>query len=182
MEEQELLKEMAEREQEEFEKAEDALREAMQDSPGLADMEQNLIIDNTPEGLRIQLVDQEKASMFPSGGSLMNDNLRKILEKVADIVHRMPNQIAISGHTDSVPFRGRNNYSNWELSAERANASRRALVEFGVPISRIASVSGKADTEPLVPEDPTLPTNRRISIVLLREAALVPSAPPGPDN
>ena len=182
MEEQELLKEMAEREQEEFEKAEDALHEAMQDSPGLADMEQNLIIDNTPEGLRIQLVDQEKAAMFPSGGSLMNDNLRKVLEKVADIVHRMPNQIAISGHTDPAPFRDRNNYSNWELSAERANASRRALVEFGVPISRIASVSGKAGTEPLVPEDPTLPTNRRISIVLLREAALVPSAPPGPDN
>jgi flagellar motor protein MotB len=68
---------------------------------------QNLVIDNTPEGLRIQLVDQEKASMFPSGGATMNDNLKKILEKVADIVHRMPNQIAISGHTDSVQFRGR---------------------------------------------------------------------------
>jgi len=92
----------------------------------------------------------------------------------------MPNQIAITGHTDSVPFRGRNDYSNWELSSERANASRRALVGFGVPITRIASVAGKADTEPLVPEDPTLPTNRRISIVLLREAAIMPSAPPGP--
>ncbi|MBT4491166.1 MAG: flagellar motor protein MotB [Rhodospirillaceae bacterium] len=182
LDEEELLEEMAKHEQEEFEKAEDELRQAMQDSPGLADMAQNLIIDNTPEGLRIQLVDQEKASMFPSGGSHMNDNLKKILEKVADIVHRMPNQIAISGHTDSVPFSGRNNYSNWELSSERANASRRALVEFGVPINRIASVSGKADTDPLVPEDPTLPTNRRISIVLLREAALVPSAPPAPDD
>ncbi len=182
LEEEELLQKMAEREQEEFEQAEEELRKAMQDSPGLADMAQNLIVDNTPEGLRIQLVDQEKASMFPSGGSKMNDNLKKILEKVADIVHRMPNQIAISGHTDSVPFRGRNDYSNWELSAERANASRRALVQFGVPESRIASVAGKADTEPLVAEDPTLPTNRRISIVLLREAPLVPSAPPGPDD
>ena len=180
--EEELLQQMAEREQEEFENAEQALRDAIQDSPGLADMAQNLVIDNTPEGLRIQLVDQEKASMFRSGGATMNDNLKKILEKVADIVHRMPNQIAISGHTDFVQFRGRNNYGNWELSAERANASRRALVEYGVPISRIASVSGKADTDPLVPEDPTLPTNRRISIVLLREAALVPSAPPGPAN
>ena len=180
--EEELLQQMAEREQEEFENAEQALRDAIQDSPGLADLAQNLVIDNTPEGLRIQLVDQEKASMFPSGGATMNDNLKKILEKVADIVHRMPNQIAISGHTDSVQFRGRNNYGNWELSAEHANASRRALVEYGVPISRIASVSGKADTDPLVPEDPTLPTNRRISIVLLREAALVPSAPPGPAN
>ena len=180
LEEEELLQQMAEREQEEFEKAEEALREAIEDSPGLADMAQNLIIDNTPEGLRIQLVDQENASMFPSGGSEMQENLKKILEKVADIIHRMPNQVAITGHTDSVPFRGRNDYSNWELSSERANASRRALVGFGVPITRIASVSGKADTEPLVPEDPTLPTNRRISIVLLREAAIMPSAPPGP--
>ena len=182
LEERELLRQMAEREQEEFENAEEALRQAMQDSPGLSDMAKNLIVDNTPEGLRIQLVDQENASMFPSGGSTMQENLQKILEKVADIIHRMPNQIAITGHTDSIPFRGRNDYSNWELSAERANASRRTLVGFGVPISRIATVSGKADTDPLVPEDPTLPTNRRISIVLLREAALMPSAPPAPDN
>ena len=173
---------MAEREQEEFENAEQALRDAIQDSLGLADTAQNLVIDNTPEGLRIWLVDQEKASMFLSGGATMDDNLKKFLEKVANIVHRMPNQIAISGHMDSVQFRGRNNYGNWELSAERAIASRRALVEYGVPISRIASVSGKADTAPLVPEDPTLPTNRRISIVRLREAPLVLSAPSGPAN
>ncbi|MDE0941711.1 MAG: OmpA family protein [Alphaproteobacteria bacterium] len=183
MSDEEIMQQMAEREQEEFEKAEDALREAMKDSPGLSDMAENLIIDNTPEGLRIQLVDAENTSMFPSGGSKMQENLNKILEKVADIVHRLPNQIAISGHTDSVPFRRSDGYSNWELSSERANASRRALVGFGVPISRIASVTGKADTDPLVPEDPTLPTNRRISIVLLREAAITPSAPPGPiDN
>ena len=183
MSDEEIMQQMAEREQEEFEKAEDALREAMKDSPGLSDMAENLIIDNTPKGLRIQLVDAENTSMFPSGGSKMQENLNKILEKVADIVHRLPNQIAISGHTDSVPFRRSDGYSNWELSSERANASRRALVGFGVPISRIASVTGKADTDPLVPEDPTLPTNRRISIVLLREAAITPSAPPGPiDN
>jgi chemotaxis protein MotB len=183
MSDEEIMQQMAEREQEEFEKAEDALREAMKDSPGLSDMAENLIIDNTPEGLRIQLVDAENTSMFPSGGSKMQENLNKILEKVADIVRRLPNQIAISGHTDSVPFRRSDGYSNWELSSERANASRRALVGFGVPISRIASVTGKADTDPLVPEDPTLPTNRRISIVLLREAAITPSAPPGPiDN
>ncbi len=182
LEDEELMRQMAEREQEVFEEAEEALRQAMDDSPGLSDMAKNLIIDNTPEGLRIQLVDQENASMFPSGGSTMQENLKKILEKVADIIHRMPNQIAITGHTDSVPFRGRNDYSNWELSAERANASRRTLVGFGVPVSRIALVSGKADTEPLVPEDPTLPTNRRISIVLLREAALMPSAPPAPPD
>ncbi len=178
--EEELLREMAEREQEEFEKAEEALRQAMEDSPGLSDMAQNLIIDNTPEGLRIQLVDQENASMFASGGSKVQENLKKILETVADIIHRMPNQVAITGHTDSVPYRGKKDYSNWELSAERANASRRVLVGFGVPIGRIATISGKADTEPLVAEDPTLPSNRRISIVLLREAAFIPSLPSAP--
>jgi len=178
--EEQLMREMAEREQKEFEKAEDALRQAMQESPGLTEMAQNLIIDNTPEGLRIQLVDQENASMFASGGAELQENLTKILEKVADIIHRMPNQVAITGHTDSVPFRGKKDYSNWELSAERANASRRALVGFGVPISRIATVSGKADTDPLVVEDPALPTNRRISIVLLREAVFTPSLPPAP--
>jgi chemotaxis protein MotB len=180
--EEELQQEMAEREQIEFENAEEALRQAMEDSPGLADLAENLIVDNTPEGLRIQLVDQEKNSMFASGGSELQENLKKILEKVADIIHRMPNQVAITGHTDSVPYRGKKDYSNWELSAERANASRRALVGFGVPISRIATVSGKADTDPLVVEDPALPTNRRISIVLLREAAFTPSMPPAPDD
>ncbi|MBL6953904.1 MAG: flagellar motor protein MotB [Alphaproteobacteria bacterium] len=178
--EEELQQEMAAREQAEFEEAEEALLQAMQDSPGLSEMAENLIIDNTPEGLRIQLVDQEKASMFASGGSELQENLKKILEKVADIIHRMPNQVAITGHTDSVPYTGKKDYSNWELSAERANASRRALVGFGVPISRIATVSGKADTDPLVVEDPALPTNRRISIVLLREAVFTPSLPPAP--
>ena len=181
-EEEDLLRELAEREQEEFEKAEEALRQAIEESPGLSDMAENLIIDNTPEGLRIQLVDQEKASMFASGGSELQENLTKILEKVADVIHRMPNQIAISGHTDSLPFRGKKDYSNWELSAERANASRRALVGFGVPVSRIATVSGKADTDPLVPENPALPTNRRISIVLLREAGLGTLVPPAPSD
>ena len=182
IEEEDLRRELALREQEVFEEAEEALHQAIEDSPGLSDMAQNLIIDNTPEGLRIQLVDQEKASMFASGDTKLQDNLRKILEKVADIIHRMPNQVAITGHTDSIPYRGKKDYSNWELSAERANASRRALVDFGVPPSRIASVSGKADTEPLVAEDPTLPSNRRISIVLLRESAYEPPIPPAPIN
>ncbi|MDP6345964.1 MAG: flagellar motor protein MotB [Alphaproteobacteria bacterium] len=180
--EEQLLRKMAEREQEQFEQAEEALRQAMEDSPGLSDLAKNLIIDNTPEGLRIQLVDQEKSSMFPSGGAALQDNIKRILEKVADIIHRMPNQVAITGHTDAVPYRGDNGYSNWELSSDRANASRRALTGFGVPASRIASVSGKADTEPLVPEDPTLPSNRRISIVLLRDAPTMPSAPPMPND
>ncbi len=148
----------------------------MQESPSLSDMAENLISDNAPAGLRIQLVDQENISMFASGGTELQESPTKILEKVADFIHRVPNQVAITGHTDSVPFRGRQDYSNWGLSAERANASRRALVGFGVPMSRIATVSGKANTAPLVPDNSTLATNWRISIVLLREAAFTSSA------
>lgn len=178
--ERELLQRMAEREQEEFRKTEQALRQAIQQVPDLAELSRNLVIDNTPEGLRIQLVDQERSSMFPSGGSEMMTHTRKLLQKVAEVIQRVPNQVAISGHTDALPFRNASGYGNWELSADRANASRRTLQEFGVPAGRIASVTGKAATEPLLADNPTAPNNRRISIVLLRQAPLVPPAGPAP--
>ena len=118
--------------------------------------------------------------MFPSGGADMMGHTRKLLQKVAEVIQRVPNRVAVSGHTDALPFRNAGGYGNWELSADRANASRRTLQEFGVPSDRIASVTGKAATEPLLPEDPTAPTNRRISIVLLRQAPLVPGPGPAP--
>ena len=178
--EEELLQRMAQREQEQFQQAEEALRQAIQEVPDLADLSRNLVIENTPEGLRIQLVDQERSSMFPSGGSKMMEHTRRLLQKVAEVIQRVPNQVAISGHTDALPFRNASGYGNWELSADRANASRRTLQEYGVPSDRIASVSGKAATEPFVPEDPTAATNRRISIVLLRQAPLLPQVGPAP--
>jgi chemotaxis protein MotB len=126
-------------------------------------------LEVTPEGLRIQLVDQEKSSMFPLGSSVMQDNARRLMDQVARIVKDLPNKITISGHTDSLPYRGGSGgYSNWELSADRANASRRALVASGVPDNRIALVVGKADTDPLIAENPAAAQNRRISIVVLR--------------
>lgn len=178
--EQELLERMAEREQEEFREAEAKLRQAIQEVPELSELSRNLVIENTPEGLRIQLVDQERSSMFPSGGSDMQGHTRKLLQKVAEVIQRVPNQVAISGHTDALPFRNGNGYGNWELSADRANASRRTLQEFGVPSDRIASVTGKAATQPLLEDDPTAPMNRRISIVLLRQTPLVPRPGPAP--
>jgi chemotaxis protein MotB len=91
------------------------------------------------------------------------------MDLVAKVIERLPNKIAITGHTDSTPFSTTNTYTNWELSTDRANASRRALLAAGVPEERIATVVGKADQEPLIVEDTTSPQNRRISIVLLRE-------------
>ncbi|HRE60933.1 MAG TPA: flagellar motor protein MotB [Micropepsaceae bacterium] len=165
---------IAERERQEFEQAEMALRQAMQDMPDIAELSKNIIIDMTPEGLRIQLVDQEGRPMFEAGSAEPLERTRRLLREIAKVILRLPNRLNISGHTDSASFVGPNGYSNWELSADRANASRRILMQAGVPGDRIFQVSGKAGSEPLYPDDPYASPNRRISIVLLREAPVLP--------
>jgi len=162
------------REESQFAKAEQELRQAIQQVPDLKQLAQNLVVERTSEGLRIQLVDQDKNSMFPLGATEMNDKARELMGVVAQAVEKLPNKIAITGHTDSTPFIRPGNYSNWELSADRANASRRALVAAGLPPDRIETVVGKADTDPMIKGDPNSPQNRRISIVVLRD-----NKPPG---
>jgi chemotaxis protein MotB len=116
--------------------------------------------------------------MFPSGSAKMEPRTEALIRRIAAVIQKMPNRISITGHTDAMPFRTQTGYGNWELSADRANASRRALIDAGLDPQRIAYVTGKADTEPLIPEDPSLANNRRISIVLLRDAPGAPPAPP----
>jgi chemotaxis protein MotB len=161
---------LEEREEQQFAAAEFDLRQAIQDLPEANELAESLIVDRSPEGLRIQLVDQERTSMFPLGSSEMRDPARKLMALVAQIVARLPNKISVTGHTDAMPYAATLHYSNWELSTDRANASRRQLVESGLPLVRIAKVSGVADREPLIEAEPGSPRNRRISIVLLREA------------
>ena len=115
-------------------------------------------------------MDQEKVALFPLGSDEMHDRTRKLLEKVAEIIKKLPNKIKISGHTDARPFAAGSQRTNWDLSTERANASRRTLNEFGVDDSRIAQVVGMADRDPIEPNDPMAPANRRISIVLLSQS------------
>ena len=158
-------------EEEQFEKAEEELRETIQGIPNLERLADSLLVENTPEGLLIQIVDQEGLAMFPKGSATMHAHTRKILELVAKVVARMPQKLKISGHTDALRYVSRTGCSNWELSADRANASRRVLTEFGVPFERVSRVVGMAATEPLVADDPIHPSNRRISIVLLRGTA-----------
>ena len=161
------------REQSQFERAEQSLRQAIDELPELAELSKHLIIDQTEEGMRIQLVDQEGRSMFEPKSKIPNNRAVRLLEAVGKIVDRLPNRVSISGHTDSQPSDDQN-YSNWELSSDRANSARKILAQSGVLPGRIARVSGKASSEPLYPDDPDLPGNRRISIVLLREAPVLP--------
>jgi chemotaxis protein MotB len=155
-------------EEEQFREAERELRSAIQEIPHLKTLAKSLLIDNTPEGLRVQIVDQDGLPMFPRGGADMHLHTRKMLELVAKVILEMPQSVALAGHTDATKFQSDSGYSNWELSADRANAARRTLIEFGVPEDRIARVVGRAATDPLLPHDPEAPGNRRLTMVLLR--------------
>ncbi|WP_340118045.1 flagellar motor protein MotB [Pelagibius sp. 7325] len=157
-------------EEERFAEAEAELRQAIESVPDLSDFAKNLVIDQTPEGLRIQIIDQEGKSMFPSGSAQMYPHTQRLLALVADAIKNLDNPVAIKGHTDSTPYTSTKDYSNWELSTDRANSSRRALLAAGLPASRVASVVGRADQEHFVPSEPNSPRNRRISVVLLRQA------------
>jgi len=161
---------LEEKEAQQFEQAADEIRQAIESVPSLKELARSLVMDDTPEGLRIQIVDQDGLAMFPSGTSDMYEHTYRVLGLVAKVVTNMPQKIAISGHTDASPFVTASGYSNWELSADRANASRRALLHLGVPADRVARVVGKAAIEPLLKDDPKNSKNRRISIVLLRDA------------
>ncbi len=156
-------------EEAQFEAARKTIKKILEELPELAELKDSVLIDVADEGLRIQLVDQDRMAMYASGSARLNPRGERLLRLVAEVIERLPHKIAIAGHTDATPFRDGSGRTNWELSLDRANASRRALVRFGIPEERIATVVGKADKEPLDKEDPYSPRNRRISIVLLRE-------------
>ncbi len=162
-----LAAERERRERENFERAKAAILNTIAGTPELEKYKDQLLIDETPEGLRIQIIDREHAAMFPAGGARMYPHTRKLLKLVAEAVADLPNKISIRGHTDATPFSAASGYDNWKLSSDRANATREELVRFGLNPQRIAEVVGKAATEPFITEDPRDPRNRRISIVLL---------------
>lgn len=173
----ERLEESIKREEENFKQAEIELKQAIQQAPELREFADQLQIDRTSEGLRIQIVDRDKFSMFPSGNSIPFERARNLLRLVGRVIARLPNQISVTGHTDSQPFGVGSRRDNWSLSSERANVSRGELVFAGVSDKRIARVVGMADRDPLMPADPKASQNRRISIVLLRQSLPAPAAP-----
>lgn len=166
----------AKKEQDYFEKMSDSLKIAIQESPELSKLKDQLLIDITKDGMRIQMVDKDNRAMFRSGTADLYLYAQKMIRTIAVTVVKMPNRISITGHTDSTPFRNRKNYSNWELSTDRANAARRVLSQAGVSTNRLAEVQGKAGTEPLLPDNPNRPENKRITILLLRESPTLPTS------
>ena len=166
-----------------FEAAAEQIRQAVQGDPALAELSRQLAIDITPEGLRIQLLDEDRLPMFATGSSTPNERARLLLAKVAPVLMRLPEDIAVVGHTDAAAYTG-NGKTNWELSTERANATRRLLTDAGLAESRVSRVTGLADRDPLLPANPLAAANRRIAIIVLRgteklaEPAATQSVPP----
>ena len=120
--EQQLETELRKKEDERFKDAEKQLKDEIKKSETLKDLEKNLIIDITPEGMRIQIVDDKGRSMFPSGSAIMYPFMRELLLKVTGVINPLPNQVSIRGHTDSAQYRDATRYDNWNLSADRAQA------------------------------------------------------------
>lgn len=160
-----------EAEQQRLIKVEDQIKENLSKSAELRDYKDNIKIDMTPEGLRIQIIDTAKRPMFKAGSTVMEEHLKIILKGITQYIKSVPNYSSITGHTDS-DWGGEADYGNWEISTGRANVSRRFMIENAFPKERVAWVVGKADREPLVPEEPNDPSNRRISIMLLKRTAL----------
>jgi chemotaxis protein MotB len=168
-----LREALARKEEAAFASAAASIRQALQDMPELAELSKQILIDQTPEGLRIQLVDQEGRSMFETGSTRPNARAQLLLQAIAKVVNQMPNRINLSGHT-SASAGGAKPEGDWTLSGGRANAARQILQGSGVDPDRIYQVAGKASSDPLYPDDPMLPGNRRISMILLREAPVLP--------
>ena len=158
---------LARAERQAFGQAARQIRNVVGGDPALATLARQLRIDMTPEGLRIQIMDDDRQPMFPTGSAVPNDQARLILQKIATVLSRLPEGISIAGHTDAAPFQGPGR-TNWDLSADRANATRRLLVDAGLPDARIRTVIGHAARDPLIPGDPMAAANRRIAIVVLR--------------
>ena len=147
------------------------LQEAISKSQALEPFKDQLLLDITPEGLRIQIVDKQNRPMFDLGSAKLMPYTVGILHEIAGFINRVPNLITIAGHTDTANYASRIGYSNWELSADRANAARRALLEGGMQPDKVVRVVGFGPAVLFDKQNPLNPINRRISIVVMTKAA-----------
>ena len=166
------------KEQADFAHAAAAMRRAVEADPALAPIAHQLAIDLTPDGLRVQIRDSDGLPMFATGEPEPNERARTVLQHLVPMLMGLHEQVAIAGYTDATPYAGAGR-TNWDLSADRALATRRILTEAGLPDGRIRDVTGHGDRDPLLPADPNAAPNRRIAILLLRSApASLPAVPP----
>ena len=162
---------VAEAEHKKLETLMEELKEAVSKSQALEPFKDQLLLDITPEGIRIQIVDAQNRPMFDVGSARLRDYTQSILHELTPYLSSVPNRISITGHTDARPYPGQGGYSNWELSADRANAARRALIGSGLPDEKIARVVGLSSSVLFDRNDPQSPINRRISIVIMTKQA-----------
>ena len=142
----------------------------IESQPVLKQFKKQLMIDITPEGLRIQIVDEKNRPMFNIGSAQLQPYAKEILSEISKVLNDVPNTISLSGHTDATPYSGgERGYSNWELSADRANACRRELVGGGIEDGKILRVVGLGSAVPFDKSDPANPVNRRISIIVMNK-------------
>ena len=148
------------------------LDQMIEASPVLKQFRPQLLVDITPEGLQIQIVDSGKRPMFDRSSAAVASYMRNILRELSPVINAQPNKITLAGHTDATQYvQGDKSYSNWELSADRANASRRELISGGLQEAKVLRVIGVASSMNLNQDDPSAPINRRISIVVLNHRA-----------
>jgi chemotaxis protein MotB len=160
----------------EFALASASLRQALQDMPEMTEISKHIMFEETKEGLNLEIVDQDGRSMFAEGSKVPYERTRRLIQKLAAPLKATPLRVAIAGHTSAGYVPTRSDYDAFDLSADRANAVRQILEREGLPPAHIFAVSGKADTLPLFPDDPSLSANRRVTITLMREN---PPLPPG---
>ena len=158
------------KEQEQLQQLKMQLEQMINKDPQSKQFKDQFKVEITEEGLRVQIVDQDKRPMFNVASARMEPYARELLQKIAQQINAMPNKVRITGHTDAVPYSGGNaGYSNWELSADRANAARQALVAGGLDEDKVLQVMGVSSSMPFNKEDPLDPSNRRISIIILNK-------------
>ena len=168
----ELRRELEKLERERMEKLKGRVDAAILNNPRLAEYRHQIRVEVTPDGLRIQIIDDFNRPMFELGSSIVQPYMREILRAIGEVLNDVDSRVALSGHTDSAQYAGgERGYSNWELSADRANASRRELVAGGLGRDRIVRVVGLADSQRLVKDDARSPLNRRIAIIVLNKLA-----------
>lgn len=160
----------------EFQAAAASIQQAWQAMPDISTISENLMLEETPEGLNIIIMDQAGRPMFPEGSRYPFEVTRRAIAALAPTLQRLPNQIEISGHTASGAQYSDPNYGSWELSSDRATTVRQLLGEFGVNDDRFKSVDGRSSGDPLFPNDPYLSGNGRVEITLMHAA---PPVPPG---